>query len=371
MKIACLLSKGEGEKYHEQIKSGISKSINKLGNYELFYDAWGESMSYDAFSKILADIEHKGPEAVDIPAAFFANYKDADVVISVFTPYTKENLSQLKSARILGVMRAGLENIHIADATAQGIAVINAAGRNADAVSDYAIGMMLAEARNIARSNHQIRNGEWGKNFPNSSCIPDMRGKTVGLFGFGQIGSRVAKKLSGFDMSVLVYDPFVKAEAVEKLGCHLVDKQRLFKEADFISVHARLTSETFHIIDADDFANMKSTAYFINTARSGLVDYDALYKVLKEKKIAGAAIDVFDEEPIPQNSPFLQLDNVTLTAHLAGATKDSSANTIRLVIDGIYDIIAKGDYARVLNPEVLENERFKAWVAKAKQEMGI
>ena len=234
-----------------QIKSGIRKCIDKLGKYELVYDTWGEAMSYDAFSKILADIEHQGPEAVDIPADFFAAHADADIVIGSFTPFTGENLSQLKNTHILGVMRAGLENIHIADATERGIAVINAAGRNADAVSDYAIGMMLSEARNIARSNYQIRSGIWGKNFPNSSCIPDMRGKTIGLFGFGQIGSRVAKKLSGFDVTVLVYDPFVKPEFVEKFGCRKVDKETLFRESDFISVHARLTADTFHVMSRE------------------------------------------------------------------------------------------------------------------------
>lgn len=371
MKIACLLSKGEGERYHNQIKAGIAESIEKLGSYELVYDAWGEAMSYDAFSKILADIEHKGPEAVSIPASFFERYADAELVMGSFTPFTGENLAALKNCHILGVMRAGLENIHIEDATKNGIAVISAAGRNANAVSDFAIGMMLSESRNIARSNYQIRNGQWGKNFPNASCIPDMQGKTVGLFGFGQVGSRVAKKLSGFDVRVLVYDPFVKESDIEKYHCQKVDKDTLFKESDFISVHARLTSETFHAINADDFAKMKPTAYFINTARSGLVNYEALCSVLREKKIAGAAIDVFDEEPLPQESPFLQLDNVTLTAHLAGQTKDSSANTIRLVVNGFYDIIANHNFERIINKQVTETEEFQAWLAKAKAEMGI
>ncbi|MBU5626752.1 2-hydroxyacid dehydrogenase [Oscillibacter sp. MSJ-2] len=371
MKIACLLSRGEGEKYHNQIKAGISRYIDKLGSYELVYDEWGEAMSYDAFSRILADIEHKGPEAVEIPASFFARHADAGIVIGSFTPFTGENMSELKNAHILGVMRAGLENIHIEDATKRGIAVINAIGRNADAVSDYAIGMMLSEARNIARSNHQIRSGEWSKNFPNSSCIPDMRGKVIGLFGFGQVGSRVARKLSGFDVSVLVCDPYIKPGFAEGFGCRVVDKDTLFRKSDFVSVHARLTADTFHVIGEEEFGRMKPTAYFINTARSGLVDYDALCRALAEKKIAGAAIDVFDEEPVGPDSPFLRLDNVTLTAHLAGATRDSSANTIRLVIDGIYNMIANSDYSRVLNPQVLETEEFKRWIEDARKNMGI
>lgn len=371
MKIACLLSKGEGEKYHNQIKAGIAECIPKLGKYELVYDEWGEAMKYDAFSKILADIEHQGPEAVDIPASFFEQHADAELVMGSFTPFTGENLSKLKNCHILGVMRAGLENIHIEDATKNGIALISAAGRNANAVSDFAVGMMLSESRNIARSNYQIRNGEWGKNFPNASCIPDMYGKTVGLFGFGQVGSRVAKKLSGFDVKILVYDPFVKEEDMEKYHCCKVDKDTLFRESDYISVHARLTADTFHVIGADDFAKMKKTAYFINTARSGLVDYEALCSALEEKKIAGAAIDVFDEEPLPQDSPFRRLDNVTLTAHLAGQTRDSSANTIRLVVNGFYDIIANHNFERVINRQVLETEEFKTWLAKAKEEMGI
>lgn len=371
MKIACLLSKGEGEKYHNQIKAEISACIPKLGTYELVYDAWGEAMNYDAFSKILADIEHKGPEAVSIPASFFAQYADAELVMGSFTPFTGENLAQLKSCHILGVMRAGLENIRIEDATKNGIALINAAGRNANAVSDFAVGLMLSESRNIARSNHQIRSGEWGKNFPNAARIPDMYGKTVGLFGFGQVGSRVAKKLSGFDVEILVYDPFVKEEDIARYHCRKVDKETLFSQSDFISIHARLMPETFHTVGAEDFARMKQTAYFINTARSGLVDYDALCSALAEKRIAGAAIDVFDEEPIPQDSPFLSLDNVTLTAHLAGQTRDSSANTVRLVVNGFYDIIANNNFERVINREVLATEAFQSWLVKAKAEMGI
>lgn len=370
IKVACLLSKGEGDGYHNKIKSSVEKFIPRLNDYELTYDEWGDPDEV-AFRSILLDIEKKGPEAVDIPEEFFGKYCECEFVMGTFTPFARKSIAQLTNARVIGTMRAGLENVDVKACTEKGIAVVNAAGRNADAVSDFAVAMLLAESRNVARSYNMMKNGTWATKFPNSKFIPDMRGKTVGLVGFGQIGSRVAEKLSGFHMNIICYDPYVSAEFAAKYNTRLVSKEELFKTADFVSVHARLTPDTHHMIGADDIALMKPTAVFINTARSGLVDYDALLKALQEKKIAGAALDVFDEEPLPQDSPWLSLDNVTLTPHIAGQTKDSGDNTVRLLIDGFYDLVVNGDNSRVVNKEVTNTPEFQQWIAETRAKMGL
>lgn len=370
VKIACLLSKGEGEGYHNKIKSSITKFIPKLGDYELVYDEWGDPDEV-AFRSILLDIEKKGPDAVEIPTDFFAAQKDAAFVMGTFTPFAEKSVNELTGTKVIGTMRAGLENVDVKACTARGIAVLNANGRNADAVSDFAVGMMLSEARNIARSYYMMKTGTWATKFSNSKNIPDMREKTVGLVGFGQIGSRVAEKLSGFHMNIICYDPFVSEELAAKYNTKLVSKEELFEKADFISVHARLTPETEHMIGKEDIARMKPTAYFINTARSGLVDYDALLEALQQGKIAGAALDVFDQEPLPQDSPWLQLENVTLTSHIAGQTKDSGDNTVRLLIDGFYNLVVNGDNSRVVNKEVTETPEFKAWAEEVKKGLGF
>ena len=196
-----------------------------------------------------------------------------------------------------------------------------------------------------------------------------MRGKTVGLFGFGYIGKLMAEKLSGFHVNLIVHDPFLTQADVEPFGAKLVDKQTLFSQADFVSVHARLTPQSHHAIGAAEIGAMKKTAYFINTARAGLVDYDALLTALQNHAIAGAALDVFEEEPLSVDSPFRKLDNVTITTHRAGSTLDAALNSPRLVFERIRNLIRDGKTAGLVNPEVLKDERFIAWREKAKKEL--
>ncbi|NCB67207.1 MAG: 3-phosphoglycerate dehydrogenase, partial [Bacilli bacterium] len=171
-----------------------------------------------------------------------------------------------------------------------------------------------------------------------------------------------ARKLSGFNVKILVHDPFVADEDVKALGATPVDKETLFRESDFISMHARLTEETKNYIGKKEFSLMKESAYFINTARAGLVDQAALAEVLGEKKIAGAALDVFTNEPIDPASPFLALDNVTLTTHIAGTTADALNNSPGLLMEDISRLL-RGEKARFIkNPEVLNDDRFATWL---------
>lgn len=268
-------------------------------------------------------IEEKGPEIVTPPRDLFSLIEDVDILIIQFLPLSRPLIDSAKKLKAVGILRAGYENVDFDYLSSKGIMFFNNPGRNADAVSDFAIGMMLAEARNIARGHTSLKLGEWRREYANSPYIPDLPGRVVGIVGFGQIGQLVAKKLSGFDMRMLAYDPYVSDSVAHSLNVQFTDLSTLLKESDFITLHARLTEENKHMIGAGELALMKSTAFLINTARSGLIDEKALFEALRDRKIGGAALDVFDQEPIGKDYPFVTLDNCTVTPHIAGTTNDA------------------------------------------------
>jgi D-3-phosphoglycerate dehydrogenase len=308
------------------------------------------------------EVEKKGPEIEPADPLVLAHGGDCDLLAGLFVPVSSKVIEAMPKLRIVGVSRAGLENVNVEKATGQGTLVFNVMGRNAHAVSDFAVGMMLAECRNIARAHNSNKKGEWRKTFSNNDNIPEMGGKTVGLVGFGFIGSLVAKKLSGFEVKVLVYDPYADPARIKAAGCVPASLEELFKASDFISLHARLTDENKKMVSKDLISTMKPTAYLINTSRAGLVDQDALAAALAAKKIQGAALDVFTTEPIPADSPFLELDNVTLTSHRAGTTSDALTNSPFLLMEDIAKFL-KGEEARfIVNKEVLDKPDFQEWL---------
>jgi D-3-phosphoglycerate dehydrogenase len=176
----------------------------------------------------------------------------------------------------------------------------------------------------------------------------------VGLIGFGAIGCLLARRLSGFDVRLLVSDPYVPAGVVQDAGGVLVPLDELLCQSDIVSLHARLSPETQGLIGRRELAQMKPSAYLVNTARAGLIDQDALVEALQNGQIAGAALDVFWQEPLPADSPLLELDNVTLCAHLAGTTLDALHDTIDLVIEGVLAYLQQGRMDRVVNPEAFK-----------------
>ncbi len=297
---------------------------------------------FDELQHINLLVEQGGRENIDIPENIFEAVKDADIIITQFFPIGQKIIDSCKNLMYIGVLRAGYENVNVEYADSKGIKVFNTVGRNAHAVSDFAVGVMICEARNIARGHYGIKTGEWIRNYPNSDSIPDFTGKTVGLVGYGEIGRLVAKKLSGFDVDVLVYDPYYKGNDIKT-----VDLDTLMSKSDFISLHARLTKENEHMIGAHEISLMKPTAYLINTSRSGLVDEKALYEALRDNKIAGAALDVFDMEPPSVDYPLVTLPNVTLTPHMAGGSKDAFYNTPKLLAAGMKNFF-NGEFTRFL-----------------------
>jgi D-3-phosphoglycerate dehydrogenase len=272
-------------------------------------------------------VEQRGPEAVTVPGDLLDGIGQFDVLITQFCPVPASVIKQGVSLRAIGVLRAGVENVDVTAAGAAGVAVVNSPGRNANAVAEFSVGLILAETRNIARAHCQVMAGEWGRAFRNRDAIPELRGHRVGLVGMGQIGQIVARILTGFGAEVVYFDPYVELEEYRRFE----NLTRLAAEVDVLSLHSRLTEATKEVVSRDVLAALPSHAVLVNTARSGLVDEAALVEALAEHRIMGAAIDTFDTEPLPPDSPFLSLDNVTLTSHLAGTTVDGILGTPKVL----------------------------------------
>ncbi len=270
-------------------------------------------------------VEQQGANAIPLPAELVEDIAEYDMLVVQFAPVGKDLIAKAKKLKYIGVLRAGTENVDHDAAKAAGIEVIATPGRNARAVAEFTVGMILSEIRNISRANAAMKQGIFRKDFPNSACIPEMLGKKVGLIGLGHIGILVAKFLSSFDCQIIVFDPYLDKAPEGIIKVDTLDQ--LLAESDIVSMHMRLTDKTKHMIGAREIALMKPTAYLINTARSGLIDENAMVKALQEKKIMGAAIDVFENEPLPADSPIPALDNITITTHMAGSTRDAFGNT--------------------------------------------
>jgi D-3-phosphoglycerate dehydrogenase len=307
--------------------------------------------------------EKKGPAAVPTPRHILQEATDAQILMVHFTPISAEIISGLPQLKIIGTARAGLENIDVEAADDRGVLVFNVTGRNAEAVSDFTIGLMLAESRNISRSHVAMLQGNWRKQFVNTPYSGVLRGKTIGLLGYGQIGRLVAHKLKRFGVRVVVYDPYAPATMIREDGCETANISELFRQSDFISLHARLTDDSRQLVNAELIAEMKPSAYLINTARAGLVDHLALVRALEKKRIGGAALDVYEIEPLPQNSPLLKLDNITLTSHLAGVTQDTYRLSMELLYRNIADFLENGQQDNLINPSAAKRPEVQNWLA--------
>lgn len=229
--------------------------------------------------------------------------------------------SQLK---VISNHAVGFDNIDVPAATARKIPVGNTPGVLTDATADFAFALMMAVARRIPEAARYVHDGKWKTWGPMLLLGMDLKGATLGLVGFGRIGKAVARRAAGFEMRVIYYDPNEK-EPDPEIKATPVDFETLLEEADFISLHTPLTPDTRHLIDSQALSKMKPNAVLVNTSRGPVVDPDALYEALKEKRIFGAGLDVTEPEPIAMDSPLLTLDNILIVPHVASASKSSRA----------------------------------------------
>lgn len=247
---------------------------------------------------------------------------DAEILVTHLAPLSAGIMDRLPKLKFVAVSRGGPVNIDMKAARERGVLVVNTPGRNASAVAEFTIGAILAETRNITRGHDSLRRGEWrGDLYRADLAGQELSEMTVGLIGYGEVGRRVVKLLKVFGCRILVSDPYVQLTAEDLndgvIQCSL---DRVLAESDVVSLHPRVTAETTKMINTDTLGQMRKGAYFINTARGPLVDYSALLEALSSNHLRGAMLETFDIEPLPADSPFLTLPNVTLTPHLAGAS---------------------------------------------------
>ena len=252
---------------------------------------------------------------------------DAEMLVTHLTPLSAGIMDRLPNLKFVAVSRGGPVNIDMTAARERGITIVNTPGRNASAVAEFTIGAILAETRNITRGHDALRRGEWrGDLYRADLTGEELSEMTVGLIGYGEVGRRVVKLLKVFGCRILVSDPYVQLSAEDLHdGVIQTSLARLLAESDVVSLHPRVTPETTKMLNRNTFAQMKKGAYVINTSRGPLLDYDALYEALKSNHLRGAMLETFSIEPAPPDWPLLQLPNVTLTPHIAGA----SVKTVR------------------------------------------
>lgn len=274
---------------------------------------------------------------------------DYDVIIGMRerTPFPKSLLAKLPKLKLL--VTTGMQNasFDVEAATEQGITVAGTGGTG-NTTGELTWGLILSLTRHIAEEDKAVREGKW-----QTTIGPVLRGKTLGLLGLGNIGSELARYGHAFQMPVIAWSQNLTKERATECGATLVTKDELFKQADVISIHLRLSDRTRKLVSARELALMKPTAFLINTSRGPIVEEKALIDTLQRKAIAGAAMDVFDQEPLPTDHPLLKLRNTVITPHLGYVTSDS----YKLMYNGAIDAIRAfnaGEPVRVLNPDVLK-----------------
>jgi D-3-phosphoglycerate dehydrogenase len=277
---------------------------------------------------------------------------DADVVWAFGdSPIMRaENLDVLERCGAIIRSGSGTDNVPVAEATQLGIVVANTPAAVSDAVADHAIALLLAVTRQIAAHDRALRQGKWKPNLP--ALRWQIQGQSLGLVGFGHIARAVAGKMGGFEMEVLVYDPYLEAEVAERHGVRKVDLDKLLTQSDFVSVHCPLAEDTHHLIAERELRLMKPGAILINTSRGAVLDESALLRALSEGWIGAAGLDVVDPEPPEPDNPLLQLENVVVTPHIGGYSEASMQNAWRLSLETAIDL-AHGRWPRsVVNPYV-------------------
>lgn len=245
---------------------------------------------------------------------------------------------------------AGYDTVDVAACTEAGVAVVNQAGGNADSVAEHTLGLMLGVSRRMLEGDRRMRR-EIG--YAREDVMGhEIRGKTVGLVGMGHIGTRVAALCRAFGLEVIATDPLLSAEEIGRRGARAVSFSALLSQSDFVSLHCPRDASTLKMMNTEAFAQMKKGAIFISTARGGIHDEAALVQVLTSRHLAGAGIDVWDQEPPPLDHPLLAMDNVFATFHMAGVTHEARSNVAAISAEQIVDLLSSLRPPRLINPEV-------------------
>lgn len=271
----------------------------------------------------------------------------------------EETFATARDLKVAAICRAGVNQIDVDAATEHGVAVINAPGRNANAVAELTIGLMLAVARRISESDRYVRSGLWQSPTDPYTALrgAELSGRTLGVVGFGAIGRRVAEICSVIGMDILVHDPYVDSDAVEAFGASACSLDDLIHSADVITLHAPPSDDGEPLLSADRIATMKAGSIVINTASAELVDTVAIANALAAGRIAGAGYDIFETAPIEPNHSFLKLNNVVITPHIGGATDETIERHSRMIADDLGRFVRGEKPLNLVNPEVWDRRR--------------
>jgi glyoxylate reductase len=257
--------------------------------------------------------------------------------------------------KVISNHAVGFDNIDVHAATARKIPVGNTPDVLTDATADFAFALMMAVARRIPEAERYVHDGKWKTWGPMMLLGVELKNTTLGLIGFGRIGKAMARRAAGFDMRVIYYDPS-EPNPDSDIKATPVDFDILLEEADFISLHTPLTTDTRHLIDSESLSKMKPNAVLVNTARGPVVDMDALYEALKVKRIFGAGLDVTEPEPLPSNSPLLTLDNIVITPHIASASKTARDQMSWLAAQNLIAGLKRERLPNCVNPQVYQQK---------------
>lgn len=279
--------------------------------------------------------------------------KDYDaLLVRSATKVTRDVIGAADRLKIIGRAGVGLDNVDVAAASKKGIIVVNTPGGNTISTAEHTFSMMLALSRNIPQADLSMKKGEWERK---KFMGVELYGKILGVVGLGRIGTEVARRALSFEMKVLAYDPFLSSEKAKELGIELVDLAILLKGSDYITVHTPLTDETRHIISDKEFDMMKKGVRIINCARGGIIDEEALVKALEAGKAAGAALDVFEEEP-PKSAKLLKLEKAVLTPHLGASTEEAQVNVAIDIANTVRDCLLGRGVRNAVNVPCVDPE---------------
>lgn len=292
-------------------------------------------------------------EKVDDSASheFEAALPKADgLIVRSATKVDEELISRASALKAIGRAGVGVDNIDLRAASDRGIAVFNAPGGNTVAAAELTMALMLSLVRRVTEADRSMRQGEWDRA---AFQGVELRGRTLGLVGAGRIGSEVATRCRAFGMDVLVYDPYLTAERAAGMGARLVELDYLLENADVISCHVPLSDETRGIIDSAAISKMKDGVFLINASRGGVISEEALVDALNDGDIAGAALDVYETEPLPADSPLRSAPNLVHTPHLGASTKEAQVGVATEVAEAIRAALVEHDVSSAVNANYL------------------
>ncbi|AEF16834.1 Glyoxylate reductase [Thermoanaerobacterium xylanolyticum LX-11] len=289
-----------------------SDIIEMLSDYEVLMNDTGRPFDENELKKLIQDV---------------------DGIIVGVDKITREILANAKKLKVITKYGVGLDNIDIEYAKKLGIKITYTPGANKESVADLVFTMILELSRQLFKMDKIVRDNRWDKVIGR-----EVYGKVIGIIGTGNIGKSVAKRATGFDMRILGYDMFPDYEFAKEIGMEYVDLQTLLKNSDYITLHIPFTESMHHFIDREELEMIKTTAYIINTSRGELINEEALYEALKQKRLAGAALDVFEIEP-PYNSKLIKLENVILSPHCGASTEDAINRMNMMAVEGLKSVL--------------------------------